>query len=452
MPRHIAIFLLITYSVFLFLDELYNIYVISFYFYLLFLIVDVVLRKSFSLSQLWVISFLYIINSEGVLDYGILRGSPNSVVATRVIYASNVVFLIGFYINNKNKTLVVRSLKSFVLKKKTSGYFLVTLVLLYFLWNISFAISAYSMGRYAAWGQSDNGFIFSLVNNGMGLVLPAFVAYVYKVKNDKSSLWQFLLVLPVFAILLMEGTRFYLLFSFLGFFMVYFNYKKIRFVDSLYLISFALILYIAAKVMIGIRGSGGSAIAAALHVINGNVNDQTKDFVVFLSEKMSPEGVISAFSKMVEYFNRHEYLYGESTGFVFYFWIPRVIWHSKPTMLGHWLIREYGDTGFSSGHSASFGFCGDFYADFGVIGAVLLSGVLGYYMKYLDNYSKFVKNNESPYEIIGAMIYPYVFFSVRSPITSTMTFILIIAMYFIIRRLLFITVKTKDSQIMRIRF
>jgi oligosaccharide repeat unit polymerase len=447
MPRYIAIYSLIIYSILVFFIDLYSVYVVSFYFFILFIFVDFYYRKSFGLIQLWLISFVYVINSEGVVNYDILKAYlSDSVIATKVIYMSNVMVLAGYYINMKKNAFEKKKAEVFLLKPKAK-LFLVILVLLYIAINIPFAINAYKFGRNAAWGKSDSGFVLSLLTQGMGLLLPSVITYVYNVKANKSDMWILTLMLPVFAILLLGGTRFYFLFSFLGSLMVYYSNKKIKNADLVYLTPLVSILYISVDVMMSIRNGGGSLINAALGVFTGESKGQAKDFVSFVSSKMSPEGVILSFSKMVEYFKFNEYLYGESTGFIIYFWIPRAIWSTKPTMLGHWLIRSYGDTGYSGGHSASFGFCGDFYADFGVFGAVLLSGVLGYYFKYLENYARWAKQDDSPYQIIGAMIYPYVFFVVRSPITATMTFILVIAVFIVVRKIIFIKNKQRFIRI-----
>lgn len=437
MPKYIALYSLIIYSILVFIIDLYTVYVVSFYFFVLFVVVDFYYRKSFGLIQLWLISFLYVINSEGIVNYDMLiRFQGSSVIATKVIYISNVMVLAGYYINMKKNAFEKKKPGVFFLSKKAK-LFLVSLVLLYIAINIPFAISAYKYGRYAAWGENDSGFVLSLLTQGMGLLLPSFITYVYSVMPNKRDMWILALELPVFAILLLGGTRFNFLFSFLGSLMVYYSNKKIKYSDLLYITPLVSILYISASVMMSIRSGGGSLISAVLGIFTGESNGQASDFISFVSSKMSPEGIIISFSKMVEYFKFNEYLYGESTGFIIYFWIPRAIWSSKPTMLGHWLIRSYGDTGFSEGHSASFGFCGDFYADFGIIGALLLSAVVGYYFKYLDNFLTWAKKSESPYEILGAMAYPYVFFFVRSPITATINIILIVAVFFLLKRLSF---------------
>jgi oligosaccharide repeat unit polymerase len=162
---------------------------------------------------------------------------------------------------------------------------------------------------------------------------------------------------------------------------------------------------------------------------------------------MSPEGVVRSNAKMVDYFSNKPFLFGESTGFIFYFWIPRSIWKEKPTMLGHWLIREYGDKGFGSGHSASFGFSGDFYADFGIPGAIFLSFLLGIGLKKLESIRIQSFYIEDERKILYAMVYPYVFFAVRSPITASITMIYILVVFFLLRRLLFKNLKVKKVKL-----
>lgn len=98
-------------------------------------------------------------------------------------------------------------------------------------------------------------------------------------------------------------------------------------------------------------------------------------------------------------------------------------------MLGYWFIRAYGETGFGESHSVGFGFSGDFYADFGYFGALLACFFLGFGLKRLETYSLHFRKSNQYASVFVAMLYPYVFFSVRDVITSSLTLLLIVAIY-----------------------
>jgi hypothetical protein len=228
-----------------------------------------------------------------------------------------------------------------------------------------------------------------------------------------------------------------LLFSIVGFLVIYLDFSVInikRFL--LFFLPSLLFLLIITDAMKQFRGSRTSSKSEAVQstIQNYLYSNKNTSIAQSLASRMSPEGVIKSYSKMVIFFKDRPFLYGESTGFVFYFWIPRSVWKDKPTMLGHWLIRDFGDKGFGEGHSASFGFAGDFYADFGISGSIFLSFLLGIGLKKLENLRLQSLSENDEKIILYAMFYPYVFFAVRSPVTATITFISIYVIYVILRK------------------
>ena len=168
---------------------------------------------------------------------------------------------------------------------------------------------------------------------------------------------------------------------------------------------------------------------------NYRVGKQYKDIPSYVSCFGSNEGVVDMTSLMFDYFDNNDYLYGKSSLFITYFWVPRQLWPTKPTMIGHWLVRET-RSGFGNAHSASFGFTGFLYTDFGMFSLIFIF-FIGRALKYAENYKNIVLKNKSYSMIIGAMLYPYIFFFVRSPITATMNFIGILFMYYFFKRLIF---------------
>ena len=154
-------------------------------------------------------------------------------------------------------------------------------------------------------------------------------------------------------------------------------------------------------------------------------------FASSVANLMSPEKVIYHNAIMFEYFESNNHLYGKSISFVIYFWVPRSIWPNKPTMLGYWLIREYSNEDYGDFLSASFGFTGEIFADFGFVGALILCLFLGIGLKRLETYNLHYRNSTQFNSVLVAMFYPYVFFAVRDPITSSTMFLMIIIIYVI---------------------
>jgi hypothetical protein len=104
--------------------------------------------------------------------------------------------------------------------------------------------------------------------------------------------------------------------------------------------------------------------------------------------------------------------------------------------MGHWLVRKY-RSGFSEGHSASFGFTGELFADFGYFSFFFVF-FLGVFLKWADLFRAYQLAQPMSYsKVLVGMIFSYVFFFVRSPITSTITFLGILLVQYFIRKLLF---------------
>lgn len=101
-----------------------------------------------------------------------------------------------------------------------------------------------------------------------------------------------------------------------------------------------------------------------------------------LAQHGSTEGLIRNMAMIDHWTSTHSYTYGKSIGFLGIFWIPRAIWHDKPTQIDYWLIREY-EGGFGGGHSTASSFCGEWFMDFGYF-CVLVCFALGGAMARMD--------------------------------------------------------------------
>jgi len=270
--------------------------------------------------------------------------------------------------------------------------------------------------------------------NAVGLVLPAIICYYYIVLKKTKILTPLMIASPIFVILFLGGTRFPLLFSVLAFIVVgqASLFGKMTFKKYVYISIVLAGLLMSSIVMKHFRAAAAEKGSFGFVELTG----KNIDIPTITSSYMSPEGVVDMTSLLLKHFESYDFQYGKSSSFIIYFWVPREIWPDKPTMLGHWFIRQY-RSGFSEGHSASFGFTGDLFVDFGYFSLVVIF-FIGRLLRYGETFKNMALKNKGYIMILGAMLFPYVFFFVRSPLTSTMNFLGVLFVYFMIKRLIFI--------------
>lgn len=106
--------------------------------------------------------------------------------------------------------------------------------------------------------------------------------------------------------------------------------------------------------------------------------------------------------------------------FLVYWWVPREMWPEKPTMAGHWLMREYDDgRGFSEAHSFSGGFAFAPLIDFGPVLGVVCCTLYGLLLGLAER--ALWRARYEPLGAIHAFLAPLVFgvfFMLRSPFTA----------------------------------
>lgn len=404
----------------------------SFYFYTLTLwgIFDIIKKKKIELIHVWNAAFGFIILSEVFSEK--FNTSQLSVVALQFLIIANNVIYIGYVSCDKSFKNKIENSKEGIINynpKKITPYIIIMLVFFFFFFKISSAIASISVGRV---GQSEEeSFILGSIVNALGFILPALIAYYFVIINKKKILLAVLIASPIFIIEFLIGTRFPLLFSVLGFVIVVlgkFSIKGINLKTSFFIILSISVLLFGSKAMQNFRAQG---------FMSNNTNDLIQENYNSIPASVlslgSPEGVVDMTGLMFNYFERHNFMYGKSSSFILYFWVPRSIWPDKPTMLGHWLIREY-RYGFSSGHSSSFGFTGELYSDFGFFSLIFVFFVGRLIAKANDFKNKALKSN-SYQLVLGAMLFPYIFFFVRSPVTATINFIAILFFYFLFKKM-----------------
>ncbi len=412
-----VIILLVTFIVIMLLDDARTIGSVEMCLYALYLAYDIYASKAIRLSQVWVLAFVYIILSDVILT------NPIDLWSTRyMIAANNMVLLAYLFTKSKIRVNTEKLQWNFkIANPKTVKVFLFVCYALYIGVFASEAMRAFQSGRIddATVREVRSGWeILAPIVYSLGLLLPAMIVFFYKNVEEKyANLKATLLSMPVFIILFMLGSRFPLLFSLLAFLICgeYVNIYNISRKQMMTVLVGGILLVSVTSMMKEIRvyGVGNERHHTSL------VQKQEEIVLVKVAEKMSPEGIIKMMNLSHTYFKNNDYTMGSSSLFLFYFWVPRFLWPDKPAMLGYWLPRKV-QHNLGLWHSASFGFPGEFYADFGIY-SLLVTILFGILLKKLDCFvlSNLIYNR--PKRILAAMIFPYVFFFVRSPITATMT-------------------------------
>jgi len=107
--------------------------------------------------------------------------------------------------------------------------------------------------------------------------------------------------------------------------------------------------------------------------------------------------------------------------FLLYWWVPRAVWPSKPTMDGYWLAREVmadGDVG--TGHSVAGGFLLPALLDLGPNLGIVMCLFYGLGLFAADRFWARHRDPADPGSVFAALLPFGVFFAMRSPQTSAL--------------------------------
>ena len=397
-----------------------------FYYLLVYLFLDFLWSKKFKFIHVWCIAFLYMILSESFISEEI-KNLEYSLEALKLFIYSNNFVVIGYYaFYKKIKSSYIDKSNFVYIQKKNGGFLLFILLLLFCYFEYNIISKIYILGRLQAYETIDRSFTTSIINS-LGFILPASFAYYFFILKGKSLWIPFLYSLPVFLIFFTSGTRFYLLFSFLGFIMVIFDkyFSKRSLKKIIIFSSVAIALILVSNLMKNSRYNNWSD--------REDVNNT--DFPTYISKEFfSNEGAIEMTTLLITYFQSNKHLLGESSSFITYFWIPRSIWPEKPMMLGYWLVRKYRN-GLPNSHSVTFGFIGDVYADFGYY-CLIVMFIFGFLIYKVEILKDKLLNSKHFATVLGAMLYPVLFFFVRDPITSLMNLVGIVFFYLLIKKMI----------------
>lgn len=413
------------------------------YFYVLgaFLIVDILSSRKINLLHVWIGAFQFIIISE-INTSGYFIFYENILTTVKYLMIANNMVILGYYSKSRKLEKANNTeLETTSYLKPMALLFMFALSVLYFGYTLPFALKSYVFGRAFAVSESGGGFVASVIGS-LAYVLPATYAYYFMTREKPKLIWAIILSLPIWFLLFLIGTRFPLLFSVMGLVIVSLSLKKSKLTIKNYVfIGLSVVLLFLSTIIMKQLRRGFNVEAPTIV----QLDESHKSFPQLIGGFGSNELVVDITSKLIEYYehpnNSHQY--GKASSFILYFWIPRAVWPDKPTMVGHWFIRKVEKV--SEKHSAALGFTGELFVDFGYF-SLFFVFIMGRLLKKSELFFDRCKQSRSFDLVIGAMFYPMIFFFVRSPVTSLMSFIGIFVFYAILKKFFFIKqVKSKQE-------
>src|SRR5262245_57524125 len=389
------------------------------------LVLDLLVRRPhmIRLVDIWRFAFIYLFGSEVLVTLWGVRedfGVQVSAKAEGFIVAAFGASLAGYAAGRL--FLPLRPTRPMVPARRGGAPLFAALIILSTFIVLYLAIGV-SPGQLVAMRSRD------------GTVGPAFPAVATAMVVQCALLARALatgrlrarLIVPVavavlsFAVLYLVGTRF-----FLGFFVSGVLFYATRFMEPLsrrrlaILSVMVIVLGAAQGTMRLMRGAG----------IAEEKSDQVASSLTKAGTYLSSEGMLRVHAWV------HEKQVYEGTGhaaehaFLLYWWIPRALWPSKPTMDGYWLAREImadGDVG--SGHSVAGGFALPPLLDFGPRLGVLVCFVYGLGLWGLERFTASHRAPADTASVVSALLPFAIFFAMRSPQTSAIFLESCIAVY-----------------------
>ena len=402
--------------------------------YLLLLLVNYSYNKSFNLYQIWIAAYIFIVWSEMEI---VAAGSlPDNYVVPYIRYTlSNCAFLLGYHLLQRTNYRIVEVAG----KSRNEISYLVIIFILYAYYILSKYVETSNVffgGRsYGSGNALGSGSLLGSLITSVGMMLPALIGYFYTKIKHRPILTSLLLSLPIFLILLITTSRFKFLFSILPYLIVtgILDLKYSSFKKNVLLSLFVVIIIVGTGFLKSNRNIAIVEIDAS-EILHAQ-NDSGDDMFESAAYQMSPEGVVYMAAVADDYFTNHDLHYGKECAFLLYFWVPRSWWPDKPTMLDSWLIREYENV--SEGYSSASGFIGELRADFGWL-CVFFMFLFGMIVRRLDGYTKAIINRQpqSFYIVLISILYPWIFFFVRSPLTATMALLWNVVIWIIMASIL----------------
>lgn len=406
--------------------------VVNIHFYLLLFCIgaNYSYAKKFNLYQIWIAGFVFIILSEMLIlsSHYTLAQVQKYVPSCSYLLLANDLVLLGYWCcRRKGAQKIIQTYQ--VNHDKLLFSIILLGLCIYIGGKFSSVYANFTLGRQVRDAAGSSTLMGSLTT-ALGFLLPATIAYYFKYVRKKQMVYGLCLVIPVWVFQLLLATRFHLLFSVIPYFVLtgLMDVRKISWKKNFITFSVLFVLLIISSFLKENRNNAFSDWES----VEQNDETRKKPLSVKLAHQMSPEGIVQMTYLANEYFSTHSLSYGRETSFILYFWIPRAIWPEKPAQLDYWLIREFNKR-VPDGHSTASGFTGELRADFGMFSLlfVFLGGMLLRRGDFFIERVFSTSNNMNM--ILAAILFPYVFFVIRSPLTSTMSFIFEIALYYLLR-------------------
>ncbi len=396
--------------------------------YLLLIANNLYYNRRLNLFQVWNASYVYVIISEMILISHRDVLTLDYQFAIAFLLLSNSVFICGYVIAKFSNITWNEGAFYRLVNKKSFIIVIILFIYLYFYYKYQNALFNFENGR-AVSNALGSGSVMRIVVNSVGMLLPPLIGY-YSAYHTKHKWMSLLVVIPIFIIQLLISTRFRVLYMALPY-MIIVGILPLK-INSLKRVLTLILLFI-------ILSFGSSFLkkyrytSLAEDVDFSALYSGSTDSFVSIADKMSPEGVVHMTMLANDYFAVHPLSHGKESLYITYFWVPRSIWNDKPTPIDYWLIREY-DTIGESVTTAS-GFPGEIRADFGYYCFIIIF-LWGICLKYLDSIVlSFNFKRESFNVILMAMLFPWIFFFVRSPNTATISFVLEVLLFVVLRKL-----------------
>lgn len=381
------------------------------------IVVDFLMSKRITLFQIWGVSYIYIIWSEMMIISVDTPYSRYLNTFTFLLVAKSVLDIgyMTFMPKKLNKKL---NTAWYLMKPKTFFAVMVVMLISWLISNYTTVMVTLNSGRQYGNVLGSSVDVFGVLVSASSLMLPAMAAYYYRWHSKKSVLWSLIFILPVFLFQFILGTRSRLIYMLLPWLILMgiIDVKNQKNKTLVYVLVGIAVLSLASRFMKDHRTESLIDFGKESGVV---VSDKIeKDPFVRLAGMMSPEGCVYMTYLAEDWFSNHEHSYGREIGFMFYWVVPRAIWKNKPTPVDHWLIRKYQNVG--DHFSTASGFTGEIRADFGYW-CIIIVFFFGWILRKADLFVLKAYSSDEPYleKVLAALIYPCVFYFVRSPLTST---------------------------------
>ncbi|KNB61246.1 O-antigen polymerase [Chryseobacterium sp. Hurlbut01] len=402
--------------------------------FILFLCFNILKDRYISLASIFIFGFIYIYFKEILNNTPDLIqewGEDNINTAYKVVMLSAVTFLAGYYIyeiifHKKNNNPLLKKEIFFIKNKKR--FFTITFFLTYlvFFGNIILIINGLTKGRQNAFEYG----VLSSISYAIGVICIVNYKHYFKQFYGKDNYLKVILYsLPIFILYLGSGTRFLLLFGVIA--LINSSLFNLKVKKILMLGAIVITIGFIGNFFLKYRNSGFAADTKVEYTAKEKNNSLNKMIVSNFTE----EAVFRNAAMINDYTQKNDYTYGKSISFILYFWVPRVFWESKPTQIDHWLIRKYTHEYDDSGHSTASGYLGEIYMDFGKYLTVFIFFFIGMMISKVNN--KLLSVNIDSYFklLISSSIIAWLFFAVRSVLTSTMMLVFIIILAYVFSKL-----------------